>query len=106
MAPWDEPFPITYCISRTLLQMEANKYIDEAIKYMMNLIRELSQESIEEKIDEAPLTEKPLQMKKHLKNKSVKKVTKKTPMNFLTLKTHMRQSCPLRKMNLSILVKK
>jgi hypothetical protein len=37
--------------------MEAKKYVDEDVKHMMNLIRELSQESTEEKIDEAPLTE-------------------------------------------------
>jgi hypothetical protein len=37
--------------------MEEKKYVDEFVKHMMNLIRELSQESTEVKLDEAPLTE-------------------------------------------------
>jgi hypothetical protein len=51
------PLPKTYHITRTLLQMEMKKFVDEVVKHMMNLIRELSQESTEEKLDEAPLTE-------------------------------------------------
>jgi hypothetical protein len=37
--------------------VEKKKVVDEVVKHMMNLIRELSQESTEEKLDEAPLTE-------------------------------------------------
>jgi hypothetical protein len=56
MAPWDEPLPRSFHVSRIHLQMEEKKVVDEAIKNMMNLIRELSQESTEKKLDEAPLT--------------------------------------------------
>jgi hypothetical protein len=37
--------------------MEEKKVVDEPVKHMMNIIKELSQDSTEEKIDEAPLTE-------------------------------------------------
>jgi len=53
----DEPLPIIYRIPRIILQVEVKKYANEVVKHMMNFIWELSQESIEKKLDEAPLTE-------------------------------------------------
>jgi hypothetical protein len=52
----DEPFPKTYHITRTLLQMEKKKVVDEVVEHMMSLIKGLHQESTEEKLGEAPLT--------------------------------------------------
>jgi hypothetical protein len=63
MAPWDfhdtqdEPLPRTYRITRTLLQMEEKKVVDEVVEHLMSLIKGLLQESTEEQFGEAPLTE-------------------------------------------------
>jgi hypothetical protein len=94
MAPWDfhdtqdEPLPRTYCITRTLLQMEEKKVVDEVVEHMMNLIKGYFKNLLKNNLVKHLLLKgKPLQMKKCLKNISMKKVSKKIPMKFLMLKT-------------------
>jgi hypothetical protein len=49
MAPWDEPSSITcHASRRDLLKMEMEKFIDEAIEELMNLLKELFQKYVEE----------------------------------------------------------
>jgi hypothetical protein len=49
MAPWDETFPKTCHVSRkALLHMEMEKVANEAVEELMNLVKRLSQKSIEE----------------------------------------------------------
>jgi hypothetical protein len=79
MAPWDKPLPRTYRISRTLLQVEKKKDVDDVVKHMMNLIREFPKNLLKKNLMKHLLLKRnPLQMKRCLKNKSMKKVTKKT----------------------------
>jgi hypothetical protein len=88
MAPWDEPFPKTYRIKRTLLQMEKKKSTDEATEHLMNIIKGSPQEYIEEKFGEAPLTEeKSLADEEILEEHIYEEISKKISMKFLMLKT-------------------
>jgi hypothetical protein len=87
--------------------MEEKKIVDEDMKHMMNLIKELYQEPIEEKLDEEPLTKEKFPIDEEmLKEQVCEESYREDPMNFLTLKTQMRHWCPLRKMKLSSLARK
>jgi len=49
MAHWNEPFPRAYCISKEILHTEEEKVVNEVVEHLMNLLKGLSQEYIEEK---------------------------------------------------------